>query len=171
MADSLQMTFSRFENLLAVEKKIMSSLAKFEDYEDATAKLKSEMLVDDELVPRTASLLNTLSGIVSLELQVRDQKNNKLEESFIQLRLLITALAFTIIIIGIFLSVHMTRIIINPINKLRHIVNDLGKGIIRKTNHKITGDEIGEMVRSINNLSVKTRGNSGVCSCDRQQEL
>ena len=61
---------------------------------------------------------------------------------------------------GIFLSLYMTRVIISPINKIRHIVNDLGKGIIKKVNHKITRDEIGEMVRSVNNLSEKLHGSA-----------
>jgi signal transduction histidine kinase len=49
----------------------------------------------------------------------------------------------------------MTKVIIYPINKIKLIINDLGKGITRKIDHRANGDEIGEMIRSVNNLSEK----------------
>ena len=133
----------------------MALLQKFEDYDDPAAKLESEMLVEDELLPRTSSLTNALSVLVSYEQNIRKQKNSDLEESSGDLRVLILGLAITIILIGIFLSLYMARVIISPINKIRHILNDLGNGIIKKVNHKVNNDEIGEMVRSVNNLSEK----------------
>ena len=108
-----------------------------------------------KLLPRTSTLTNALSGIVSYEQNIRNQKNKDLEEYSMRIRMLISVLAITIIFIGIFLSLYMTRKIINPINKIRHIVNDLGKGIVGQVNHKPGKDEIGEMVRSVNNLSNK----------------
>jgi len=153
MVDSLNKIYTGFEQLLVIEKGIMSSLNKFEDYDDPVAKLESERIIEDELFPRTSSLINALTRIVLYEQNIRTQKNQDLEESFKDLRMMITVLAITIICMGIFLSLYMARVIINPINKIRHIINDLGKGIIRKVNYKIGKDEIGDMVRSVNNLS------------------
>jgi signal transduction histidine kinase len=153
MADSLHKIYSGIEQLFVFEKKIMASLQKFEDYENPVAKLESEMLVEDELLPRTSSLLNGLSAIVSYERNVRTQKNKDLEASSVHLRMLIAILAIAIILTGIFLSLYMARIIISPINKIRHIVNDLSQGIIRKVDHRISNDEIGGMISAVNNLS------------------
>ena len=49
----------------------------------------------------------------------------------------------------------MTKVIISPVNKIRHIINNLGRGIIQKIDHPANGDEIGKMVQSVNNLSEK----------------
>ncbi|HEV8082995.1 MAG TPA: PAS domain-containing protein [Chitinophagaceae bacterium] len=155
LTDSLNKIYAGFEQLLVIEKRIMRSLQKFEDYDDPVAKLESEMLVEDELLPRTSSLLKELSNIVSYEINIRNQKNKTLQESFMELRMLISILAITIVCIGIFLSLYMARVIINPINKIRDILNDLGKGIIKKVDYKVTNDEIGEMVRFVNHLSEK----------------
>ncbi|MEP6952399.1 MAG: PAS domain S-box protein [Ginsengibacter sp.] len=155
MADSLQKIYTGFEQLLVVEKRIMSSLQTFENYDDPVAKLEAERLVEDELLPRTSSLINSLSVITSNEINIRNQKNKDLEKTLIHLRVLISVLAITIIFIGILLSLYMARVIVNPINKIRHIVNDLGKGITSKVSHKAGNNEIGEMVRSVNNLSEK----------------
>src|SRR5258706_335814 len=152
MADSLNKIYAGFEQLLAIEKKVMSSLKKFEDYDDPVAKLESERLIEDELLPRTSLLISDPSRITSYEKNIRDQKNKDLEASSIRLRMLISVLAITIVFLGIFLSIYMARVIISPISKIRDIVNDLGKGII-KVSHKISNDEIGEMARSVNSLS------------------
>jgi len=155
MTDSLHKIYTGFEQLLVIEKRIMALLQKFEDYDDPAAKLTSEMLVEDELFPRTSSLTNALSVLVSYEQNIRSQKNKYLEKSSEDLRVLTSVLAITIILMGIFLSLYMARVIISPINKIRHIVNDLGMGIIKKVKHKVNSDEIGEMVRSVNHLSEK----------------
>ncbi|MEO7769065.1 MAG: PAS domain-containing protein, partial [Ferruginibacter sp.] len=155
MTDSLHEIFAGFERLLVIEKKIMSSLQKFEDYDDPVIKLDAEMLVEDELLPRTSSLTNKLAAIILSELNIRNQKNNDLEQSFMELRKLITVLAITIIVLGIFLSLYMAKLIIHPLNKIRQIINNLGKGIIGKENQRTSNDEIGEMIHSVNNLSGK----------------
>ena len=155
MADSLQKIYTGFEQLLVVEKGVMSSLQKFEDYNDPVAKFESERIIEDEVLPHTSRLMNSLSGIISYEQNIRNQKNKDLEEYSMRLRMLISILAITIIFLGTFLSLYMARVIVSPINKIRDMVNDLGKGIIRKVNHKVSNDEIGKMVRSVNNLSEK----------------
>jgi PAS domain S-box-containing protein len=158
MADSLNKVFTGFEQLLIIEKKTMSSLQKFEDYDDPVAKFESERMIEDEVLPRTSTLMNTLAKIVSYEQNFRLQKNSELEHSFMLLRMLISVLAITIICMGIFLSVYFTKIIIRPIHKIRNIINDLGKGILQKVNYKENKDEIGEMAHAVNNLSEKLQG-------------
>ncbi|MBC7886875.1 MAG: PAS domain S-box protein [Ferruginibacter sp.] len=158
MTDSLHRTYTGFEQLLVVEKTIMSLLEKFEDYDDPVAKLEAERLVEDELVPNTSLLMKALSGLFSYELNLRNQKNSDLDKSFMHLRWLISFLAITIIFLGIFLSFYMARVIISPVNKIRDIVNDLGNGITSKVTHRINNDEMGEMIRSVNNLSEKLHG-------------
>ena len=155
MADSLQKIFSDFEGLLVIEKKLMASLHQFKDYDDPVIKLQAESILEDQLFPRTAILMNRLNKIVSSEHAIRAKNNDLLERSSSTLRILITLLAIIIIGIGIILSVYMSKAIINPINKIRHIVNDLGEGVIRKVDHRITNDQIGGMVHSVNSLSEK----------------
>lgn len=55
MSTSFKNIFLKFEQLLDIEKQIMSSLSNFEDYDDPVKKLEAERLVEDEILPRTAS--------------------------------------------------------------------------------------------------------------------
>jgi signal transduction histidine kinase/CheY-like chemotaxis protein len=151
--DSLHKVCTGFEALLAVEKDIMGSLKKFEDYDDPVIRLEAERLVEDEVLPRTAALLTTLGHINHFGEQIRKTESNHLESASMQLRGFIITLAITIIAIGIFLSLYMARVILGPINQIRMIVNDLGRGMIRQVDHVANRDEIGEMILSVNNLS------------------
>jgi len=153
--DSLHNLFDSFEELLTIERQIMHSLEHFADYDDPVAKLEAESKVEDEILPRTALLINTLSGIYNKGVEVRDTQNALLKSSTTKLRWSILVLAIVITCTAIFLSIYMTKIIIAPIKRMNSIVNDMGRGVIRKINYQVNGNEVGDMVRSINNLSDK----------------
>ncbi len=154
-SDSLQKLFESFDELLVIEKKIMHSLERFSDYDDPVTKLEAESKIEEEILPRTTSLINTLSGLYNKGLTVREKQNTMLKSSTARLRLSIIVLAIVITCTAIFLSIYMTKIIIAPIKRMSSIVNDMGRGIIRKINYQVNGNEVGDMVRSINNLSDK----------------
>jgi PAS domain S-box-containing protein len=158
MEDSLNNVFAGFEQLIAIEKKIMSSLQKFQDYNDPVAKFESERIIEDEVLPRTSNLTDALTKIVSNEQAFSFQENKELQRSFLLLRKLISALAIIIICISISFSVYFGKIIIGPIDRIRNIINDLGKGILQKVTYKENKDEIGEMIHAVNNLSEKLKG-------------
>jgi methyl-accepting chemotaxis protein len=153
--DSLYKVLSGFELLQLEEKKIMGSLRIFEDYNDPLIKLEAERIIEDEVLPRTMALINLLNYLINDKQNIRADEEANLTFSSGLLRILIIAMAVITACIGLLLSVYMTNIIISPINKIRHIVNELGKGIIQKTAHLANSDEIGEMSRSVNNLSDK----------------
>jgi PAS domain S-box-containing protein len=155
LTGSIHKLFTSFEELIAIEKKMMASLNTFEDYNDPVKKLEGERIVEDELIPRTSELIYNLDADISYLQDTVSAKNKILAESSQHSLELIYVFAITIIGIGIFLSFYMAKIIIKPINKIRHIVNDLGKGIILKSHYDPYRNEIGEMVASVNSLSEK----------------
>ena len=142
IVDSLIKVNTAFERLIVTENRIIS-LPREEAVE----------ILEAELIPSTLSLINELSGIIKYKFEVRTQKNLERERSFSRLRILISILAITMIFVGLFLSIYMARMIIKPLDKIRAIVNDLGKGIIRKVDHKINKDEMGGMTQSVNKLA------------------
>lgn len=151
--DSLGRVFSGFEELLGIEKNIMNSLKAFADYDDPVIKLEAERQVEEEILPRTAALLQSLNTIQQHGLGLRFKENQKLENASATLRMFILILTATIILAGIFLARYMTRIIIRPINAIRKMLNDLGKGITRRIEHNGNNDEISKMAESVNSLS------------------
>ena len=156
--DSLKRVYAGFEQLLGIEKNIMGSLKEFKDYNDPVIKLEAEREIEEEVLPRTSALMNSLSNIYTYEQEIRRAVNNRLERSSRLLSNIIIVQSIIIVFVGLFLSMFLARVIIRPVNKLKLIINDLGKGITRKIEYAASGDEIGEMVCSVNNLSEKLRG-------------
>ncbi|OQP57173.1 hypothetical protein A3860_11460 [Niastella vici] len=157
-ADSLNKVYSGFDEVLVMEKAIMASLKMFDDYDDAVTKLVAETKLEEAVLPRTDALINSLHNISSYIQSIRERENSKLTRSTAELRILIILLAVTIVLAGFFLSLYLANKIISPVNKIRSIINDLGKGIIRRIDYPVHRDEIGDMVQSVNNLSENLRG-------------
>jgi len=153
--DSLNRVFTGFEELIIIEKSIMTSLKKPGDYEDPFAKLESERKTEEEILPRTNELVNALHAIHSFGSGIRMEEIARLENASMKLRKFILISGITIIIAGFILSIYMTKIIIGPVNRIRHIINNLGQGIIQKIDQPVNKDEIGRMIQSVNNLSEK----------------
>lgn len=151
----LQEIFSDVEILLEKERIVIHSLQEFADYDDPSIRMEAERVIEDEVIPRTTAVTGKLNRLVIFQQGMRAREQDKLERSSSKLRAFIIILAITIICIGLFLSLHMTTVIISPINKIRNMVNDLGKGRLTKINYRIKKDEIGEMISSVNHLSQK----------------
>ncbi len=157
MTDSLRQVFKGFEDLLTIEKGIMASLGKFTDYDDPVIKLTAEQTLEDEVIPRTTRLIGLLDRVNTREREIKDREYQNLESYSIRLRTLVLILAIAIVIMGVFLSSYLTSIITQPINLIIKMVNDLGKGKLDTVNLPVNRDEIGTMVRSVNELSNKLR--------------
>jgi signal transduction histidine kinase/CheY-like chemotaxis protein len=155
ISDSLQQVFVRFEQLLAVEKQIMGSLQKFEDYDDPVTKLEAERMLDDEVLPQTASIMRSLNDLHAQGHRYLEWHNKSLARSRYILRVFIIVVSVVFVMIGFMLSLYFSKKIINPIIQIRNIVNDLGKGVTSKLEYPYTKNEIGEMVVAVNNLSQK----------------
>jgi signal transduction histidine kinase/CheY-like chemotaxis protein len=155
ITDSLQKVFAKYEQLQRTEKEIMNSLQKFTDYDDPVVKMEAERKVEDEVLPQTAAIMNSLLNVHNYGWQIYNRGSENLENSRVRLRWLIIILIITFVLAGWLLSVYLTKRIISPINRIRDIVNDMGKGITSKLTHHTTRDEIGEMVIGVNNLSEK----------------
>jgi signal transduction histidine kinase len=151
--DTLNNIYKGFEELLAIEKEIMLSLHTFDDYNDPVLKLEAEQKIEEEILPRTTSLINSLDRMIVFGTGVRASENGRLEQVSMNLRFFILLLAILIVCAGFFLSRYMTRAIIGPVKRIRSIVTDLSRGITRTIEGAPRKDEIGEMVRSVNHLS------------------
>ena len=155
MTNRLNGVEQHFGELLEIERKIMDSLQRFDDYDDPVKKMEAERILEDEIIPWTNALSGDLNKISAGAQAVRLAKNKELQQSTILLRTLISVLALAVICIAVFLAVYLSRTILKPIRTIREIVQDLGKGIARKTDQHAGTNEIGDMAIAVNHLSEK----------------
>ena len=150
--DSLGHIIGGFEYLLAVDRRIMEMLKSFRDYDDPVSKHEAEHLVETEVLPISAALLHSLNNLNESIKLADQQENDRRVHDSMMLRTEIIVLVIIIVFAGGFFSLYMTRLIIHPIHRMRAIINDLGRGVIRPIETPRNRDEIGTMVDSINNL-------------------
>ncbi|MBC7904523.1 MAG: HAMP domain-containing protein [Gemmatimonadaceae bacterium] len=152
-ADSINISLKNFESIMNVEKIIIASLARFEDYDDPLIKLEAERMVEDEILPGTASVMSSVESIIRKGREIRFSEAEKLSAAAQSLQSMILMLATLVVCIALFLSFYTTRVIRQPITRISEIVKELGRGITRKIEDTNRRDEIGEMIRSVNSLS------------------
>jgi signal transduction histidine kinase len=157
MTDSLHQVFKGFESLLGVEKQLMASLGKFTDYDDPAIKLMAEQAVEDEVIPRTTQLMKLLDRVDANERAIKISEYQNLESHSWRLRTIILVLSIITVLTAVFLSSYLTAIVTRPINLIIAMVNDLSKGKLDTVNLRAKKDEIGNMVRAVNDLSNKLR--------------
>lgn len=145
--------YTDFDALIEVQKEIMSDLVSFEDYEDAMIKFGAEESIEGSVLPMSNSLITKIDKISG----VKEKEAREAEASIISRseRLSNTTIILTVIItiIGLIGGFFMARSITRPINYIKEVIVELGKGILPKDNNRRFGnDEIGEMAIAVDNL-------------------
>lgn len=151
--DTLNSLMKDFDSVMWLEKKLATPLATPVDYKNASGSNEAKMLVDSKLVPKTDAALTSLAGLINNAQHLRLKEARRLENSSERLRYIIMILALATVAVGLFLSIYFAKKIVTPIKKIKLIINDLGKGIIREHSHEENNDEIGEMIHSVNQLA------------------
>ncbi|MEP7263673.1 MAG: PAS domain-containing protein [Bacteroidota bacterium] len=151
--DSLNSLFNNVESSLVEEHKIMKLLSTFENYDEPTIKFSAEEILEDEVIPLTNASINSVENIISDINTIKAVEETKVARASLFIRILIASISVAIILLAFVLAKYMGKIIIRPINKIIDIVNDLGKGITKKVDYKVSNDEIGSMVHAVNHLS------------------
>jgi len=143
-----------FEDLLAIEKTIMNELVKFDDYEDPIKKFMAEETISEEVLPRSAELIDRLEKyreeITTEKTQTDLQMQNKLK----QLSYTTIVLLIIIILIGFAVAYLISRAITKPVNNLRKTVDKIGEGeLVTVDTSTLSNDEIGDMSRSVDKMA------------------
>jgi len=155
IAARLQTILANFEHLQLTEQQIMALLRRFEDYDDPVRKMTAEQIIEDQVIPVSAALLGSMDKVAAISYREKTARYDELEHYTVILRALIMLLAIIVVAAGILLALYFSNTITTPIEKIRAIINDLGRGVINKVDHRESSDEIGRMITSVNSLSEK----------------
>jgi len=142
------------DTLFVQHKKIMTLLAGFEAYDDPEAVFETQPAVEDggEVIEMTKKILDKLSvlqGRINDQVITANTALNKSSESF-QFYMFVL---FVILIIASLVSALLTsRSILVPVNRLNSTLKAMGMGEMPDIDLVDTGDEIGEMSLSLNDL-------------------
>jgi GAF domain-containing protein/HAMP domain-containing protein len=145
--------FIKFDSLLTIEQSIMDDLKSFDDYEDEGKKFSNQMMIDDDILPRTGQITAMLNKIIVSKNKEKAQTKTALLSSFSNLRVVSLTAGVLSVVIGLIAAFVLTRTIVSPINYIRQIIQKLGNGELpERTNKSFDNDEIGEMAQAVDKL-------------------
>lgn len=149
--DSILKTFNA---LLKLEKtEIMQQLVTFENYEDISIKFMASDNIDAHVLPKSAWLINKVQEVLENKKAETKASEANLITSFNRLQMVTVVMGVILILIGMVSAFFITRSITNPINFIKSIILQLGKGELpQERQRKYNGDEVGEMALAVDNL-------------------
>jgi serine phosphatase RsbU (regulator of sigma subunit) len=151
--DSMEAIYSQFEELLSVEKKIMTGLITFEDYENPKKKFVAEDLVESEVLPRTFAIIKSLTSTIARSREEASQMRNEVVASFNKLLFISLLVSVGLFLLTLMAAAFISSAIRKPVLMMKEIIMRLGKGELQEQQIPVTGNVIGEMAESVNRLS------------------
>ena len=151
--DSLAPLFFEFDDLVKSQKKIMTLLVNFDDYENPSKKFEAEDIIENEVIPKTESLVKKLNLIIiQNKILASSLKSELNQDTQLIYKLIISFSLLTLIFIVLsirFISININR----PVLKMKKIINQLAKGELVDYNIIAEKNIIGEMAVEVNRLS------------------
>lgn len=160
MVDTLNHIHQDVEILFLVHRQIMASLNNFDAYDDLVKKMEMELLVEEEVFPRTTHILAAIDYVMMAEQKQREEANAELAASSSFLRASLLFMTLLVLITAIFFSIYLVSIITKPITQLIHIITNMGNGVLEYVKEKYPDNEIGIMAASVNRLSYNLRASA-----------
>lgn len=142
------------DTLFVQHKKIIKLLGSFEAYDDPEVFFETRPTVEDggEVIEMTKKILDKLSilqGRINKQVTNANEALNDSNESF---QTYIIVLFVLLIITSVITALLTSRSILLPVNRLNNTLNLMSKGEMPEIELIDTGDEIGEMSMSLNNV-------------------
>lgn len=154
-SDSLQVTLASFEKILARQKNLVQLVQDSADLSNSFRQSQAKHIIQYSIIPEIDAVTKNLYSIISNERLVRIEEEKVLEASFKKLSIIILSFIVSILFLGIILSKYLNAIIVRPINQIKAIVDDLANGVTNTASFPKGHDEIGKMVKAVNNLSAR----------------
>jgi len=134
-------------HLMMYCKRLREWLCCFERYQDPFYSLQSEdLFLENQGIPATMQSLTQHCNLLSDAIQVQmNEERNKMNASFHSLHSILITFLITLIFAGLIIAILTARSIVQPIQKLKGILQSLSLGIYDNKEMIITKDEIGEM--------------------------
>lgn len=139
------------DTLFEEHKVIMDQLNNFESYDNFVILLPATMKVEEngDLILLTDRILVRLSKLIASHSQIAEEANLQTKRSFARFQQLIVGMGILLAISIIVIFFVTSRALVRPIDKLKEVINQMGKGELPDQNLKLTSDEIGEMSKAL----------------------
>jgi serine phosphatase RsbU (regulator of sigma subunit) len=151
--EKLREIFGWLDLLFKEHKSIMNELKGIETYEDPLIVLMARESVDEgDLNEKNDKVLELLTDLIADQQNLAKESTTRMNASFSQLQSIVRLLGIALTIGGILIAIFTVRSIVRPVNQLKRLLLQMGRGIVPTEKIMPRNDEIGEMSQALNQL-------------------
>lgn len=147
-------TTTEMQELFTMHDRIKELLPSLESYRDPMAWMERSDMAEEggPLDERTQKVLDDLDVLIKLQESKRQQLSGNMIRSFDSLKFFVLYLGTGLLVIGAVIAFLIVRGIVRPVQRLRSVLLNLGRGVFPKARIPDRNDEIGEMTKALMGL-------------------
>lgn len=140
--------------LFEQHERIKSMLPSLESYRDPFVHMERNDLAEEggPLDQQTGKVLSELDRLLGMQEAKRRELGGGMIRSFDSLKFFVLYMGIALVVIGLIVAFVIVRDIVAPVQRLRHVLLSLGRGVFPRTKVRTTNDEIGEMSKALTSL-------------------
>jgi len=133
---------------------IMQNLNTFENYDNMMIWTVQQLKVEPggEVLELIDDIEKDLIELVKTQEMVVEKSTKEMEKSNERFKKLIVLIAVMLVSLMMITGFIVTRVIVNPINVIKNVIQEMGRGVLPEQQLKVTNDEMGDMSLALNNL-------------------
>ncbi len=153
--DSLLNIFLLTDDLFRNHSEVMVELNSFESYNDGSVIFLVKSIVEDDdgdINVKTRDAIMMIENLMKTQYDALSAKTDEMNKSFSFLQNVVNILGVALPVGGILIATFTIITIVRPVNDLKKILQNMGKGVLPKEKIQERNDEIGEMTEALNRL-------------------
>lgn len=142
------------DSLFSMQKQIMSSLRKMDDYMEPETYFPAVTSVADDgaISNLTRQIQCKIGYLIGYQNKEIFKARADMEKSFVTLKEYTIFTCLVLVLVSVIIGLITVRSLVRPINKIRKRILWMSKGSLPESNMKVRKDEIGEMAEALNQL-------------------
>jgi serine phosphatase RsbU (regulator of sigma subunit) len=140
--------------LFELHEHIKALLPDLESYSDPFIHMERNDLAEEggPLDQQTTKVLDDLDELLQMQELKRRGLGGSMIRSFDSLQFFVLYLGIGLVLVGLLIAFLIIRGIVTPVQRLRSVLLDLGRGIFPNTLVRTTNDEVGDMSKALTSL-------------------
>ena len=145
---------AELDALFELHDQIKTMLPSLESYRDPFVHMVRNDLAEEggPLDQQTNKVLAELDHLLELQETRRRELGGGMIRSFDSLKFFVLYMGIALVVIGLVVAFVIVRDIVAPVQRLRHVLLSLGRGVFPRTKVRTTNDEIGDMSKALTSL-------------------
>lgn len=151
--DTMNKIFKEFEQMMIDQKNLMSTLVRFEDYQDPVKIFVGEGIIEHRILPASTKIIGQLDRLIISKQIAADELHANMLHSSQKLMWSVLGIAILIVFVILIAAFYMSNHIILPTMRLKNHIVQMAKGEIPIVAINTRKNAVGLMTQAVRKLA------------------